>query len=164
MTAQEISYYIVDAFSNGPFTGNPAGVCPLMEWPSDRVLQNIAAENNLPETAFFVQEGDSFQLRWFAPTAEVDLCGHATLATAHVLYEEMGNTLPALRFHTRSGLLAVERRGDQLKMDLPRLPLDEQDAPPDLIEGLGAKPTAVYKSMDWVCVFDDKTVVEKMSP
>src|SRR5262252_5915235 len=128
MLAREISYYIVDAFSDGPFTGNPAGVCPLMDWPSDHLLQSIAAENNLPETAFFIQEGDSFQLRWFAPTAEVDLCGHATLATAHVLYKELGNTMQALRFHTRSGLLVVERYGEQLKMDLPRLPLHEHEA------------------------------------
>src|SRR6185295_15873514 len=120
---QEITYYIVDAFCSGPFTGNPAGVCPLTQWLSDAVLQKIAEENNLPETAFFLQDGDTFQLRWFAPTAEVDLCGHATLAAAHVLYAELGNKLPALRFHTRSGLLTVERGADQLKMDLPRLPL-----------------------------------------
>jgi len=164
MMAQEISYYIVDAFSNGPFTGNPAGICPLKQWPADTVLQSIAAENNLSETAFFVQESDSFQLRWFAPTAEVDLCGHATLATAHVLYEELGSRMPSLRFNTRSGLLTVERHGDRLKMDLPRLPIHEHEAPSNLIEGLGANPAAVYKSMDWVCVFNDRTAVEKLSP
>ena len=164
MTTQEVPYYIVDAFSSGPFTGNPAGVCPLDRWLPDTVLQSVAAQNNLAETAFFIQDGDSFQLRWFAPSAEVDLCGHATIATAHVIYEELGSKTPVLRFNTRSGLVSVARRDGQLKMDLPRLPLQEHDAPVDLIEGLGVRPTAVYKSMDWVCVFDDKTAVEKISP
>src|SRR5262245_9567260 len=95
-----IRYYVVDAFADGPFTGNPAGVCPLDEWLPDDVLQKIAAENNLAETAFFAKEGDAFRLRWFAPAAEVDLCGHATLATAHILYEELGERESPIRFLT----------------------------------------------------------------
>ena len=110
---QAIPYYVVDAFTDGPFTGNPAGVCPLKEWLPDDVLQKIAAENNLAETAFFAKEGEAFRLRWFAPEAEVDLCGHATLAAAHILYDAPGEHNSPLRFLTRSGLLTVERQGDR---------------------------------------------------
>jgi PhzF family phenazine biosynthesis protein len=159
-----IPYYVVDAFADGPFTGNPAGVCPLEDWLPDDVLQKIAAENNLPETAFFAREGDAFRLRWFAPAAEVDLCGHATLAAAHVLYEALGARESPLRFLTRSGLLTVERQADRLQLDLPQFPLVASEIPRDLIEGLGARPTAVFRAMDWVCVFDDESPVRSLCP
>src|SRR5436190_1419778 len=100
-----IAYYIVHAFTEKIFSGNPAGVCPLDEWRPDAVLQRIAFENNLAETAFFVSEASGIHLRWFAPAAEVDLCGHATLATAFVLYECLGYSEPYVQFHTRSGPL-----------------------------------------------------------
>jgi PhzF family phenazine biosynthesis protein len=161
---QPIPYYVVDAFTDGPFTGNPAGVCPLTEWQSDDVLQKIAAENNLAETAFFAREGEAFRLRWFAPAAEVDLCGHATLAAAHVLYNALGERASPLRFLTRSGLLTVERQGDRLQMDLPMLRLVPHEAPQDLLEGLGTRPLAVFRAMDWVCVFDSESTVKDLSP
>jgi predicted PhzF superfamily epimerase YddE/YHI9 len=159
-----IPYYVVDAFADGPFTGNPAGVCPLTDWLPDDVLQKIAAENNLAETAFFAKEGDAFRLRWFAPAAEVDLCGHATLAAAHVLYDVLGERESPLRFLTRSGLLTVERQADRLQLDLPQLPLVPSEIPPVLLEGLGVSPTAVYRAMDWVCIFDEESVVRTLAP
>jgi PhzF family phenazine biosynthesis protein len=159
-----IPYYAVDAFSNGPFTGNPAGVCPLDQWLPDDTLQKIAAENNLAETAFFSPEDDGFRLRWFAPEAEVDLCGHATLATAHVLYEELGYQDSSIRFFTRSGVLTVERHDGKLRMNLPLLPITRGDAPAELQEGLGAKPLEIFHSMDWLCVFENENVVRGLSP
>ena len=159
-----VPYYVVDAFSEGPFTGNPAGVCPLEEWPPDDILQKIAAENNLAETAFFAREGDAFRLRWFAPMAEVDLCGHATLAAAHVLYDELRERGSPLRFLTRSGLLTVARLGERLQLDLPTLPLVSHDPPRELIEGLGSRPLAVFRAMDWVCVFDTESTVKELRP
>jgi predicted PhzF superfamily epimerase YddE/YHI9 len=159
-----VPYYVVDAFSDGPFTGNPAGVCPLEEWPPDDILQKIAAENNLAETAFFKKEGDAFHLRWFAPMAEVDLCGHATLAAAHVLYDELGERQSPLRFFTRSGLLTVARQDNRLQLDLPTLPPVSHDPPLDLLEGLKARPLAVFRAMDWVCVFDTESTVKELRP
>jgi PhzF family phenazine biosynthesis protein len=159
-----IPYYVVDAFADGPFTGNPAGVCPLEQWLPEGVLQEIAAENNLSETAFFVRESDSFRLRWFAPTAEVDLCGHATLAVAHILYTTLDQTEPLVRFLTRSGPLEVERKDGRLRMDLPVLTLVPEDAPHDLVKGLGVSPLEVYRSMDWVCVLPDEDTVRQLVP
>lgn len=159
-----IPYYVVDAFADGPFSGNPAGVCPLQQWLPDNVLQNIAAENNLAETAFFVKEGDAYRLRWFAPAAEVDLCGHATLAAAHVLYDELGERQSPLRFQTRSGLLTVERLSRQLQLDLPKIQLETCIAPQDLIDGLGAQPGMVFRAMDWVCVYNDESAIRSLTP
>lgn len=115
---------IVNAFENGPFTGNPAAVVPLKSWPDDTLLQQIAAQNNLSETAFFVDSGDAIALRWFTPTAEIDLCGHATLATAHVLYAELGDVREELRFETLSGKLVVKRTGEAYSMDFPASTLE----------------------------------------
>src|SRR5882757_2360530 len=100
-------YFEVDAFASKPFHGNPAGVCPLTHWLDDATMQNIAAENNLSETAFFVPRGDDFDLRWFAPEVEIDLCGHATLASAFILFSELGRRGREVRFHTKSGVLIV---------------------------------------------------------
>lgn len=107
-----IRYFQVDAFTRRTFSGNPAGVCPLPSLQADDVLQSIAAENNLAETAFFVRVGEDYHLRWFTPLPEVDLCGHATLAAAFVLFTELGHAGPRIRFHTRSGWLMAVRRGD----------------------------------------------------
>lgn len=115
----KLHIYQVDAFSQAPFGGNPAAVCPLTEWLSDEQLQNIAAENNLSETAYFVPRGDFYELRWFTPEVEVDLCGHATLAAAWVLTHQLADAPEVLRFATRSGELRVTRNGDELAMDFP---------------------------------------------
>lgn len=125
--------YIVNAFENGPFTGNPAAVVPLESWPEDGALQAIAEQNNLSETAFFV-DGDEIALRWFTPTDEIDLCGHATLATAHVLWSELGDGRDELIFGTLSGELKVRRAGDAYEMDFPEALASEDPLPGGLLE------------------------------
>src|SRR5919202_3920722 len=118
----ELPVFKVDAFTERVFSGNPAAVCPLDTWLPDDVMQAIAAENNLAETAFFVRNGKGFYLRWFTPACEVDLCGHATLATAYVLLHELGEQSQRLRFETKSGELTVSQVGDKLALDFPSRP------------------------------------------
>jgi predicted PhzF superfamily epimerase YddE/YHI9 len=144
----KITQYQVDAFARRVFEGNPAAVCPLDAWLSDELLQNIAEENNLSETAFFVPAETGFQLRWFTPVAEVDLCGHATLASAHVLFEILGYPQPAIEFETRSGKLIVERKGGLLAMDFPARPPQACAPPLALIEGLGRPSLEVLAADD----------------
>ena len=115
----KIDLYQVDAFASKPFEGNPAAVCPLEAWLDDTLLQAIAAENNLSETAFFVPTEAGYHLRWFTPSVEVDLCGHATLAAAWVVFHALGVVAEAVAFETRSGVLTVRREGDALAMDFP---------------------------------------------
>ena len=152
----KIRQYQVDAFAQRVFEGNPAAVCPLDHWPEDRLLQAIAEENNLAETAFFVPSAKGFRLRWFTPVREVDLCGHATLASAHVLFEILGYDHPAITFETRSGDLTVERRGSLLAMDFPALPPRPCAAPDALIEALGQRPIEVLAADDYIAVFDSE--------
>lgn len=120
--------YVIDAFGDGAFTGNPAAVVPLEQWADDSTLQAIAAQNNLSETAFFIDRGDSVDLRWFTPSQEIDLCGHATLASAHALYAELGDERESLRFQTQSGELVVSRHGDAYLMDFPETLPDSEPA------------------------------------
>ncbi|MEM6575495.1 MAG: PhzF family phenazine biosynthesis protein [Pseudomonadota bacterium] len=156
--------YQVDAFASRPFEGNPAAVCPLKSWMDDGLLQAIAEENNLSETAFLVPDGESFHLRWFTPRSEVDLCGHATLATAHVLFEELGYREPSINFNTRSGRLTVERHDGALVMDFPAQPPEPCEALEVLIEGLGVKPVAVLAADDYVVVVESEAVVRSVKP
>lgn len=160
----KIRLFQVDAFARRLFEGNPAAVCPLEAWLEDDLLQAIAEENNLSETAFFVPAGTGFELRWFTPLAEVDLCGHATLASAHVLFEELGYAETVIRFATRSGELRVERRNGLLAMDFPaRAPLPCA-APSALVGGLGAQPAEVLAADDYVVVFDSEAAVRALAP
>jgi len=142
----------------------PAAVVPLDAWLSDKLLQAIAEENNLSETAFFVPTEEGFHLRWFTPIAEVDLCGHATLASAHVMFEVFGYEKPAIKFVTRSGTLVVERRDDLLAMNFPSIPLKPCSPPAALIEGLGHQPVEVLVADDYVAVLDSEEVVRAVSP
>jgi len=160
----KIRQYQVDAFARRVFEGNPAAVCPLDAWLRDELLQAIAAENNLSETAFFVPAEKGFQLRWFTPLAEVDLCGHATLASAHVLFEILGYPGPAIEFETRGGTLIVERKGGLLAMDFPALPPQPCAPPEALIEGLGRPPAEVLAAEDYIAVFDDEAVIRALAP
>jgi PhzF family phenazine biosynthesis protein len=143
---RKIPIFVLDAFADKLFGGNPAAVCPLEEWLPDEMLQAIAAENNLSETAFFVpttEQGADYRLRWFTPTLEVSLCGHATLASGHVLLNTLGLGRPRVVFLTRSGLLTVERDGENLSVELPSAPPHPLDkAPADLRAGLRAAPEA----------------------
>lgn len=155
----------VDAFSARLFEGNPAAVCPLAAWPDDALLQAIATENNLSETAFFVPAPDgSFALRWFTPVAEVDLCGHATLASAHVLFHHLGHAEAVIRFNTRSGELRVQRRGDWLDMDFPAQPPVSCACPPLLAQGLGCIPVAVLAAEDYIAVLASAEEVRTLKP
>ncbi|HPK65435.1 MAG TPA: PhzF family phenazine biosynthesis isomerase, partial [Thermoanaerobaculia bacterium] len=135
-----LKQYQVDAFTERPFGGNPAAVVPLAAWLPDELLQAIAEENNLSETAFYVPRGPAYELRWFTPAAEVDLCGHATLATAHVLFTHEHASGDAVTFHTRSGDLVVRRSATALEMDFPARVPAPVDPPPRLVEALGVTP------------------------
>jgi PhzF family phenazine biosynthesis protein len=159
-----IPYYQVDAFASRLFSGNPAGVCLLTDWLPDATLQSIATENNLSETAFVVPKGESFHLRWFTPAIEVDLCGHATLAAAHVIYGHLGWRGGAVRFQTMSGELTVARDDDLLMLDFPARPPRTCDAPPELVEGLGAKPSETARARDYLAVFDTEEAVRALRP
>lgn len=161
----ELRQYQVDAFSARLFEGNPAAVCPLPRWLDDRLLQAIAAENNLSETAFFVPEADgSFALRWFTPVAEVDLCGHATLASAHVLFRHLGHEDAVIRFNTRSGELRVRHHDDWLEMDFPAQPPSPCACPPLLAQGLGREPAAVLAGSDYIAVFEHAEDILAITP
>jgi PhzF family phenazine biosynthesis protein len=159
-----IPYFEVAAFTDRPFAGNPAGVCILDEWLPDDVMQAIAAENNLAETAFFVDRQSYFDIRWMAPLVEIDLCGHATVASAHVLFQHLGRSGTTIRFQSRSGELTVERAGDRLVLDFPAQPLHECESPQKLAEGLGAQPTAVLKGRDYFALFDREQDVAALAP
>jgi PhzF family phenazine biosynthesis protein len=159
-----LPYFQVDAFTRRVFSGNPAGVCMLADWLPDDVLQSIAAEMNLAETAFLVRRATGYGLRWFTPTMEMDLCGHATLAAAHVLFRHLGLKGSTVSFETLSGTLTVSRRDELLTLDFPARPPVPCEAPADLIEGLGASPTFVAKSRDYLAVFDSEDAVRDLKP
>ena len=160
----KLPYYEVSAFTVNPFGGNPAGVCPLQAWPPDAVLQNIAANNNLAETAFTVPRDNDFDLRWFTPAVEMDLCGHATLAAAFVLFNEQGLQGSDVRFHSRSGVLTVARAGELLTLDFPSRPPTTCDAPEALLRGLGTLPVEVMKARDYLAAFASEAEVRALQP
>jgi len=160
----QIRQYQIDAFASRAFAGNPAAVCPLADWLDDDLLQAIAEENNLSETAFFVPSAGGFRLRWFTPKTEVDLCGHATLAAAHVLFDILGYPEPRIRFETRSGELRVQRQGSLIQMDFPVQPPEVCAAPDLLVKGLGRQPVAVLAAADYLAVFDDEESVLAIAP
>jgi PhzF family phenazine biosynthesis protein len=156
----------VDAFTSRPFTGNPAAVCILEEPPPDWWLQDVAREMNLSETAFLIPHSEGFDLRWFTPTTEVDLCGHATLASAHVLWEDehLGGT-EAARFHTRSGLLVARKSEDWIELDFPSQPAKEISPPPNLEAALNARPSWVGRShSDILIELPDEKAVRSLHP
>ncbi|HMP81110.1 MAG TPA: PhzF family phenazine biosynthesis protein [Verrucomicrobiota bacterium] len=160
----KLPYYHVDAFASQPFQGNPAGVCLLEHWLSDATMQSIAAENNLSETAFFVPHGDDYELRWFSPAIEIDLCGHATLASAFILFSELGFRGNSVRFHTRSGVLSVTRKNDVLTLDFPSRPPAPCIVPEALVLGLGRKPVEVLKARDYFAIYPAEDDVKSLQP
>lgn len=160
-----IPIYQVDAFSGSLFRGNPAAICPLEKWLPDETMQSIAAENNLAETAFYCPNGEGYHLRWFTPAVEVDLCGHATLASAHVIYAiRQESSAPSIRFHTKSGELTVERDGDLYALNFPSRPPAECPSDPALNEALGATPRSTLAARDYLCVFDTEEEVRALAP
>ena len=160
----KLPYYQVDAFTGRTFAGNPAGVCVLERWLPDAMLQRIAEENNLSETTFIVRCGGDWELRWFTPTVEVDLCGHATLAAAFVLFTELGHREPAIRFVARCGTLWAKREGDLVMLDFPARPGEPGEAPAGLTRGLGHIPREVRKSRDYLALLGSDEEVRSLSP
>ena len=167
----KLRLFQVDAFTDHVFSGNPAAICPLEEWlPEDR-MQAIAAENNLSETAFFSANNHGYDLRWFTPTTEADLCGHATLATAFVIWNHLGSDARTLRFHTRSGTLTVGQKDDLLVMDFPLLPPTACRNPPqELLDGLGSRPQEIHAYMEtegsgnYLAVYGSEAEVRVLRP
>jgi PhzF family phenazine biosynthesis protein len=161
----EIPYYQINAFTKSLFGGNPAGVCPLNSWLADEVLQAIATENNLSETAYFVQRGDKYELRWFTPKLEVDLCGHATLASAFVIFNYLDKSVDNVRFETKSGLLTVRHQDELIVMDFPARKANQCSAPLKLLRGLGVKPKEVlHSSRDYLTVYDSEDAIKSLKP
>jgi PhzF family phenazine biosynthesis protein len=156
--------YQVDAFTSKLFGGNPAAVCPLEAWLPDEVMQQLAAENNLSETAFFVEERDGFHLRWFTPEFEIDLCGHATLATAFVLFNHLNFTKEVILFRTKSGLLEVRKKGELIELNFPSRMPQPCDIPEALLKGVNFPPSKVLKSRDYFLVYDDETLIKQIIP
>lgn len=157
-------YFQVDAFTQHLFSGNPAGVCLLEAWPDNALLQKLAAEHNQSETAFLVPDREGYHLRWFTPTVEVDLCGHATLASAHVVFTALKPTAAAVTFTTRSGALSVRRSGELMVMDFPARPATPIAVPAGLAEGLGKAPKEVLKARDLLCIFETEEEVRSLQP
>jgi predicted PhzF superfamily epimerase YddE/YHI9 len=157
---------IVDAFTDSPFSGNPAAVCVLEEERDRAWMQHVAGEMNLSETAFVMRRGDAWALRWFTPSVEVDLCGHATLATAHVLWgADHAPPDLALTFRTKSGELHAKREANRIWLDFPALPTAWADAPPMLLDGLGVRPRAVGRyTFDWLVELDTEAAVRDLAP
>ncbi|WP_435263309.1 PhzF family phenazine biosynthesis protein [Tenacibaculum sp. nBUS_03] len=160
-----INIYQIDAFTDQLFGGNPAAVCPLVNWLDDEILQNIAIENNLAETAFFVQSSENrFHLRWFTPEFEMDLCGHATLASAFVIIEELGNKYNEVLFDTQSGLLTVKKVGDYYELDFPSRPPKKSSLPKIISDGLNIQPKEIWKARDYLLVYDTEDDIESIKP
>lgn len=159
-----LKIYQIDAFARNVFEGNPAAVVPLDEWLDDALMQRIAMENNLSETAFFVPTGEKWHIRWFTPTAEVDMCGHATLASAYVLFECMGFGGDVAVFASRSGDLYVRREGERYVMDFPVQPIESCDLPSGIAEAFTVAPVECYRSMDYLLVFENESDIIHTAP
>lgn len=156
--------YHVDAFAEKPFEGNPAAVCVLDKYPSDALMQQIAGENNLSETAFAVKEGENYHLRWFTPGGEIDLCGHATLGTAYVLFTFFEKEAASITFHTMSGPLTVVKKGDLLEMDFPAYELKQVPVTPTMEEAFGIHITEAWLGRDLLCVTEDAAAIPTLTP
>ena len=161
----KLKIYIANAFSDNKFGGNLAAVVPLSEWLSDRLMQQIAEQNNLAETAYIIPQGDDYAIRWFTPVVEVDLCGHATLASAHIMFEHLGYSRDQIIFHSKSGQLRVRRNQEKITLDFPA---DEPEKIPDLElidKALGIKSSKVFKSrFDYMVVLESQSYIETLKP
>lgn len=159
-----MQYYIVDAFAEKAFQGNPAGVCILQRPLDERLMQEIAMENNLSETAFLLKQGDGYSLRWFTPKAEIDLCGHATLAAAFVILRFIDPAAKKILFHTKSGMLTVTCRDGVFYMDFPARPLTPLPVTDTMIRALGVQPREAYLSRDYFFLLDSEEEVLNLTP
>jgi len=160
----KLPIYQIDAFADQIFQGNPAAICPLNRWLPDELMQAVASENNLSETAFFVPNNDGYQIRWFTPVSEVDLCGHATLASAYILFNYLGYKKEKINFFSKSGLLTVCRDGQWLEMDFPAQPPIVCSAPDVLQGAFSQKPKTCLKAADYILVFEHEEQVKQAKP
>jgi len=160
----KIKLYQVDAFANNTFEGNPAAICPLDGWLDDEIMQNISMENNLSETAFFVKKGKEFDIRWFTPTCEVNLCGHATLASAYVIFNLLDYEPDTIVFNSKSGSLHVSKEDDFIKMNFPSEPALECEIPQAIVRAFVKRPLQVLRSVDYIVVFEDGEDLTQLSP
>ena len=160
----ELKLYQVDAFADRLFAGNPAAVCPLEAWLPEATMQAIARENNLSETAFFVAEPEGLRIRWFTPTTEVKLCGHATLASGYVYFHHVAPQAERVVFNSLSGPLTVSRDGDLLTLDFPVIPVEPVTVPALMESALGTRPLEVYAADDWLVVLDSAERVRSLQP
>ncbi|GAA0075841.1 PhzF family phenazine biosynthesis protein [Clostridium sp. CTA-5] len=156
--------YVVDAFSEKVFGGNPAAVCVMNEWLTDETMMQITRENQLSETAFTVKEASDYKLRWFTPGGEIDLCGHATLATAYVITKFIETESTEVRFKTLSGLLTVIKNGDLFEMNFPAYELKKVDVTDEMIEAIGIRPLEAYMGRDLLCIFESEEDVRNLNP
>jgi PhzF family phenazine biosynthesis protein len=159
-------FYLVDAFTDRPFAGNPAVVCPLPSWREEQWLQDVAAEMNQSETAFVVKNDTGFDLRWFTPKVEVALCGHATLASAHALWQHgLANPAQEIHFSTKSGILKAARRGDEIELDFPLAPEQAAEPPADLLPALGVGAKYVGRNkFDYLVEVESEAFLRHLSP
>ena len=160
----QIPFYQVDAFTDHLFGGNPAGVCPLDKWIPDEKMQLIAAENNLSETAFFVSENEGFRIRWFTPKVEVDLCGHATLASGHVIFNHLNHPGNMINFESRSGRLLVRNDKNYITLDFPTASFTQVEPPEIITRALGIKPSEVYFSIDYMVLLGSEKDIAELKP
>lgn len=156
--------YKVDAFTNKLFGGNPAAVCPLEHWLPDDIMQKLATENNLSETAFFVKSGEQYHIRWFTPEYEIDLCGHATLASAYIIFNYLNHSSDIIRFTCKSGLLEVKRKGDLIELNFPARMPAATEVDEKLLQGLSIKPSKILKSRDYFFVYDNPEDIVSFVP
>ena len=160
----ELNLYQIDAFTDMPFEGNPAAVIPLETWLPDNTMQSIAEENNLSETAFFIPTSKGFHIRWFTPETEVDLCGHATLAAAYVLFNILGYNKDRIAFDSKSGTLTVLQNGDFLVMDLPAQSPISCNVPDEIAKAFGKVPIECLRSEDYIVVFETESDILSIKP
>jgi PhzF family phenazine biosynthesis protein len=160
----KIPIFQIDAFTDEVFGGNPAAVCPLNHWLPDETMQKIAMENSVAETAFFVSTQDAFEIRWFTPEIEMDLCGHATLAAAHVIARHLHYRLPSIKFRSKSGDLKVRVEDELLTLDFPSRKPEPSDAPQIVLDAVKVVPVEVLKSRDYLLVFEDEDVIRNIKP
>ena len=161
---KQMKQYIVDAFTNKPFSGNPAAICVMEDWPTDEAMMKLAMENNLSETAFIVKEPQGYHLRWFTPGTEVELCGHATLASAFVILNYYETESNSVTFHTLSGDLIVERKGSLYEMNFPTYELKEIPVTDEMEAAFGIRPQKAILGLDLICVFEKEDQVKGMKP
>ncbi len=160
----QIPIFQVDAFTDKIFGGNPAAVCPLENWLPDVVMQKIAMENSVAETAFFIPLNDGFEIRWFTPEIEMDLCGHATLATAHIIAKHINSQMSSLKFYSKSGVLTVKVENELLTLDFPSRKPYPSDIPQIILDAFQVKPVEILKSRDYVLVYKTEEVIRSMEP